>query len=161
MSSSRFNIEVRKSSRTRLAAENKPACGVVMMVTPSVPPNTMSTPVGWRKYLRLTPVEAMPATVAIAAMAMPTSIPKSTCGGRSAVADGAFFDPGASLIIAGDVDKRYLPSTHFARSAPLDHVASEGPICSEHGAFATKELRGTSEIRQRCLLSGFSQSAAT
>ena len=126
-----------------------------MMVTPSVPPNTMSAPVGWRKYLRLTPVEAMPATVAITAMAMPTNIPKSICGVRSAFADNAGFDPGTSLIIAANVDKRYLPSTRFARSAPSDHVATEGPICSEHGAFAPKDLPGTFEIRPQCVLSGF------
>ena len=66
-----------------------------MIVTPSVPPNTMSAPVGWRKYLRLTPVEAMPATVAITAMATPTNIPKSICGVRSAFADNLIgFDPG-------------------------------------------------------------------
>jgi hypothetical protein len=73
-------------------------------------------------------VEAMPATVAITAMAMPTNIPKSTRRGRSTWANIACFVSGISRINAGDVDKRYLPMNALHTGCADRVRASDRPI---------------------------------
>jgi hypothetical protein len=59
-----------------------------MNVTPIVPPSTISTPVGWKKYPMRIPALAIPASTAPIAMTMPATIQMSSFRGSGGVGSG-------------------------------------------------------------------------